>query len=762
MKRITTVWLVLMMAMLFLAPAGLIYAQQSPTQPGQRGPALERGREVRQPDRDPARPTLRGRDGGLISGETETDVSVISGGEPGAAPRLAGTAEAFEAILLRDVTYGEVPDAGEGVVISLAGPMPVLDFLDALSLATGWSIAASAGVQPLVLQLWTKEVSPRQAVAVLKFNDIYYEYDDDTQFLFVMTLDEYLLREYGDLEEHEFSIRHADVMDVEIAVASLLSSRGRLIADPVSSKLLVMDTKDNLDRMERVIAGLDTRRVSRPFGLNHVDASSIMDSIGALLTEGGRLDVDPRSNTLIVTDRPERIERIAEAVHVLDQELDTRSWVLNYADPVEVAENLSLLVPEAMGRIVVNEAIHQITVTAVSYRLNEIDQRIKMWDEKRQQVQIEAYLATASRNILRDIGIRWSYATTIDGDPVAFQVGTVGTEDGDAGDGGLNLGTLVGAQRLSFLTDNFAAVIDTLDTSADATILAHPQITVQDGEEALFENTTQVPFASSTTTFGSTFGDQVNSNTSFEFIDVGTILRVTPRITSDQNVLLDIAAEDSSFVSVIIKANGLENTLPQKTQNKAETQVLVRSGQTIVLGGLRTSNFRDTVDRVPILGGLPIIGRAFRSTGKDHQDRELLIFLTPTIVDELTQPVAVKLAEFDDEVAATMRSDAKTSLGRIRDKMNGDKNEIRISIGGQGGLLAEGEAVSLEDLRVLLAGIERPRSKKVILRTHPAAPGGIALEILEISMERGFKIELDDVRLPIVPRVVESGADEGN
>ncbi len=753
--------MVLMTALLCVWIGGPTYAQQSPTRPGGRGPGLGGGQDVRRPVRDaerqyPVRPVRGGtsRGGGM-------NVSVVSGGDPGAAPRVVGAAKAFEPILMRDLRYGEVPEVDEAVVISLAGPMPVPDFLDALSLATGWNIAASLGVQPLVLQFWTKEVSPRQALAVLKFNDIYYEYDEDSQFLFVMTAHEYLEREYGDLEQHEFRIRHANIKDVQVAVTSLLSSRGRLIADSISSKILVMDTRDNLDHMERLIGELDAPRVSRSFALVHVDASVIMDSVGALLTEGGRMDVDPRSNTLIVTDRPERIERIAEIVHLLDHELEMQTWVLDYADPLEVADNLALLVPDAMGRIVVNEAIHQITVTATPHRLREIDRRIQGWDEKRRQVQIEAYLATAARNVLRDIGINWSYATTIDGDPIAFEVGTVGTED-DGGGGGLNLGALVGAQRLSFLTNNFAAVIDTLDSSADATILAHPQITVLDGEEALFENTTQVPFASSTTTFGNNFGDQINSNTRIEFIDVGTILRVTPRITSDENVLLDIAAEDSSFESVTIIANGQPNTLPQKTQNLAETKVLVRSGQTILLGGLRTSKYRDTLDRVPLLGGLPIIGRMFRSSGKDHQDRELLIFLTPTIVDELTQPVAVKLAEFDDEVAATMRSDAKTTLGRMRDKMNGEKNEITISIGQHGGLLAEGNAVSLEDLRLMLMDIKRPRSKKVILRTHPSAPAGLSMEILEIAMERGFKIEFDDARLPIVPRVVETGPGEGN
>ena len=755
-------------------------------------------------------------------------------------------------------------------------------------MATGWNIAASTDVQRSVLQFWTKEVTPRQAVAVLRFNDIYYEYDEDTQFLFVMTVDEYLQDEYGDLEEREFSIQHVDVMNVMTAISALLSPAGSLIANPESSTIWALDTQDKLVQRERGSAEIDALRITqrcvrihvdtsmimdsvaallteggrmtvdprnntlivtdrperieriaevvslldheldtRPFVLIHVDASMIVDSVEALMSEGGQMTVDPRSNTLIVTDRPERIERIAELVKLLDQELETRplvlihvdvsmivdsvaellteggrmtvdarsntlivtdrseridriaevvnlldleletrSWTIDYADPLEIATNVSLLVPEAMGDIVVNEAIHQITVTATPYRLNEIDQRIEGWDEKRRQVQIEAYLVTASRNVLRDVGINWSYETTSDGRPARAEAGTMGTAgtgDGDdTGDGGLNLGALAGGQRLSFISDNFAAVINTLETSADATILAHPRITVQDGVEAFFENTTQVPFASSTTTFGSNLNATVNSNTRIEFINVGTVLRVTPRITSDRNILLDIAAEDSSFESVIILSNGQENTLPQKTQNKAETQVLVGDRQTIVLGGLRTTNNRDTVARVPILGGLPIIGWAFRSTRKDHLDRELLIFLTPTIVDEGTHPEAIRLAEFDEELAGTMRSDAKTTLGRLNDKLNRGKKEITISIGQSGGLLAEGEAIDLEDLRTMLGEIKRPRSKKIILRAHPRAPLSIAMEITEIAMERGIKIELDNMRIPFVPRLPQAAADDAN
>jgi type II secretory pathway component GspD/PulD (secretin) len=530
-------------------------------------------------------------------------------------------------------------------------------------------------------------------------------------------------------------------------LTALLSAKGRLIADPVSSKLIVHDTQDNIASMRRALAEIDAPQETRAYGLEHVDADALAQTVEALLTEAGRLSVDPRSNTLVVQDRPERLDRIAEIVTLLDQQLETRSWILDYADPVEVANNVAALVPEAMGTIVVNEAIHQITVTATPYRLNDIDRRVNAWDEKRRQVQIEAYLATASRNIIRDLAINWAYAASISGNPLTMTVGSLvdlpGEDDDSAGGAG---------SALTFSGDRLDTVINVLNTSNDATILAHPRITVQDGEEASFENTTNVPFASSTTVFN-TNANFANSNTQIDFIEVGTVLRVTPRISTEDNILLQLEAEDSTFVSVEIFANGEVNTLPQKTQNRAETQVLVHNEETIVLGGLRTSNLSDTVDRVPILGELPIIGRAFRSTGKNHQDRELLIFLTPTIVGESTQPETVRLARVEDSIAGTLRQDAKTTLGRIAHKIDQGGSEFTVSIGQSGGLLAEGEPITLDGLRSVVAELPDPATKTMLLREHPRAPKEVVAQVSDIGKERGLKVEFDERRFPFVPRL---------
>lgn len=731
-----------------------VLAQQTPTRPGQRGPTLqtdEPGRlgVSRETGPSAVRPTGRVSTGGEVEVVSGTTVAVP-------VSRVVAPQEAFEPLLTRTVEYGPVPETDEQATISLTGQMSTSEFLDALSIATGWNIASSPALRgegAPALEFWTKEVSPKQALAVLRFNDIYYEFDEDADFLFVMTVEEHLERAYGEPVQEEFVIRHADLESVEVVLQSLLSPVGRLIADPSTSKFIVYDTQDNLDYMRRIVNGLDTPRDTRAYQLVNADADALSPSVEALLTEAGQLNVDARSNTLVVTDRPSRLERIADVIALLDQELETRSWVLDYADPVAIGEYVAEIVPEAMGSIVVNEAIHQITVTATPFRLNQIDERIRAWDEKRRQVQIEAYLATATRDIMRELGINWSYSTTINGDPFSIAVGTLtadaGGTDGGDGDGG-DSPTNVSGTTIDFDSDRLRTVINTLDTSSDAAILAHPRITVQDGEEAIFENTTRVPFASSTTTFNNNSA-VVNTNTQIDFIDVGTILRVLPRITSEDSILLTIDAEDSTFVEREIFANGELNTLPQKTQNRAQTQVLVQHEETIVLGGLRTTNFRDNVDRVPILGDIPLIGRAFRSTVKDHQDRELLIFLTPTLVGTRTVPEALKLAVFEAEMGETMRSDAKTAFGRIADKLSRGENEFSVSVGQTGGLLADGKPTDIEALELQLREMDHPESKTVIIREHPRAPQSIAADVAEIAMELGMDVDFDARRFPFVP-----------
>ncbi len=743
----------------------------------------------------------------------------------------------YEPIQNKPILYGEVPDVGEPITVT--GPMTIDEFLETISYATEWDILVSQEAQKIALQFWIAEATPKRALEILKFHDVYYEFDPEAQYLYVMTTQEYLDKEYGaveheeftaqyvdvtylesmisslssskgriitdprtthiyvwdtkdnldkmretvreidvPLERAEFSVQHADIADIESIISSLLSPTGTLITDPRTGKIIVWDIPDSLNRMRQTLGKLDVPLESRVFKLRHVDASVLVESIEILLTERGLIQVDPRFNTLIVSDLPTRQSLIAQMIETLDKELETRTWVIKYGDPDIIAEEVEVLLPEDMGIITVNEDIHQITITALPERLDEIDKLIKTWDIKRKQVQIEAYLLTASSDIARRLGIDWAYFDSSGDAPFSIATGAAVpnyTAPGTGSGQRFQLGQLPRAIPLrnwvtgdpitdingnalieGFAENRISAVIDYLDDKGVVNVLSHPRVTVQDGAEAMFQRTSMVPYVTSTT-YG--YSGQYSQgedryyrpSNRIEFIEVGTILSVVPRIAEDGNILLDIGAEESTYQMREVVGASETSTVPEKMQNRAETQVLVHDSQTIVIGGLRTDNIMDSVQRVPFLGDIPLLGRVFRNSKKEHRNQELLVFITTSLVDEYTCPETERLAKVEETIGQTARHDQKNIWKRTGDEFLRGKNEIGISIGQSGHIHSGGAPATLEKLREKFFALSLPQNTTVVVREHPRAPSHVAREVTEIALEAGLKVEFDDRLIPFVP-----------
>lgn len=772
-----------------------------------------------------------------------------AGGGAAGAVRSLGGEKGFDPVKQREVEYGEVPDEGE--VLSINGPMPVGEFLEMLVTTTSWNVLVTKEAKATNLEFWLTETKPKDALEILRFHDIFYEYNKDTHYLYVMTKQEHLDREFGKLQECEFSVQSADVDYIESALASLLSPKGRVITDTRTRHIFVWDTADNIDKMKKTVAELDVPLVDmefevrnadvsdiealldsilspsgsvvvdprtgkilvkdvkekvdeirsavakfdmplepRIFEMKHIEADALTDSVSELLTERGTAQVDPRTNSLIVTDIPSRQEQIAQVIAALDKKLETRTWVLNFVEPEDIAERIETLVPEEMGDIVVDEMVHQVTVTALPERLNEIDELIKAWDIKRRQVQIEAYLVAVSNNFERSLNAQWTYFDSSGNTPQAYRINGGAVPDYTKLTGAITLGQLPYAEPLrswfsgdviedingETIIDKFggsrvAAVLNYLNSRGEATVLSSPRVMVQDGEEAAFRSGRQVPYVTSTTYsqgYSSYYNQNQNQNQTnpyyyggygyqpynrIEFLEVGTTLRVLPRITDEASILLDIIAEDSDATLTKILSNGQENTVPEKTENKAETQVRVRDGQTIVIGGLRKANSSDSVSKsLPILGDIPIIGNLFKNPSHTAKNNTLMVFMTSTIVGDETQPEADRLAQIDESFARKLRDAQKTDVGRALDRVSRGKNEIGVSIGQSGDMYSEGQRVTMEDLRTRFQALQVPSATKVIIRRHPAAPDKVVTELTEVILETELKFEFDDVIAPFVPK----------
>lgn len=812
---------------------------------GGRGAAAAPGAAGTTPPGAPGLPSMPGAATGPIS---PGGIGPGVGGGPATAVNVMGQGT-YEPAFEHDVEYPDVPDAGAENLLTEEGPMTVIEFLSLIHLATDWNIISTEEANKVNLNFYIVETTPKQALKILEKHKIYYEWDDANKYLYVMTENEHLAEMYAEvspqptefpvkfadvtyvesllssllsqvgrivtdqrtnliyvwdtpdnlaqmektfaavdvpLQKREFTVQFADLADIESTVSSLLSPNGSLLSDPRTGQLFVWDNPAVLDKAAETVARLDVPVQPVTYEIKYVNAEDMTDSLEPLLSERGLIQVDPRYNTLVVTDLPNRQERIGELIATLDRELETKTWVINYADLDFVADQIEAYVPSEMGEIVVNDLVHQVTVTGLPERLAKIDELIKVWDVKRRQVMIEAFLVDVGESAARDFNIRWSYFDDSNGSPVAINSPTGGFPGVNQdiitvgqlpysiplyGDLQLNDAGEITRPVLEDISGNtlidryagnkLAVALSYLDKTTDTTLLAAPRVTVQDGEEAIFENAERVPYASSSTSYGGGYygGYGGYGYSQVEFIDVGIILRVKPVITENGDILLDIAAEDSSAELVEIETFQPSGTdtgttsrkAPQVKARNVETQMRVNSGDTVVLGGLRQSKALEDVDRVPVLGDIPLLGRLFKYPSKESASSTLMMFLTPTIVDEGTFPESEILSKADRKIAESHRHNRKDFFGRMEDRISKGQNEIGVSVGQGGHIHSEGQRVTLDELRDALFKVKEPKTVILVIRKHPRAPEDVVSKITEMAMEADVKFEFDAAIMPIVP-----------
>jgi len=198
------------------------------------------------------------------------------------------------------------------------------------------------------------------------------------------------------------------------------------------------------------------------------------------------------------------------------------------------------------------------------------------------------------------------------------------------------------------------AVLSFLNTEAESRTLATPRVVTLDNQETKLEVTEAVPIFNATDAIGQA-GTAVSS-TMPEYTNVGTILVVTPRITGT-NVSMKIRPEISKVARVVEKVvAGKVNQADVFATSKIETQVLVPSGNTLVMGGLISDSEQKAYTKVPFLGDVPVFGWAFRHESKERQKSNLIIFLTPTIIESedfqpyRTQYLNTRMPEHNDEM----------------------------------------------------------------------------------------------------------------
>jgi len=275
-----------------------------------------------------------------------------------------------------------------------------------------------------------------------------------------------------------------------------------------------------------------------------------------------------------------------------------------------------------------------ISVRESTGKLEEIRRLVATWDVPVRQVSIEARIVRAQTNVAENLGVRWGGAGyDVSGDNV-FSVGGSQAASGEARDaagGGTGNITFPGALAVdlgvsgdgasSFAvgwgSDNFLVDLElsALETDGQAEIVSQPRVVTADRQTASIKSGEEIPYQKAAS----------SGATSVSFKEAVLSLEVTPQITPDDKIIMDLRVNQDS--------RGEETAgVPAINTNEVKTQVLVGNGETVVLGGIFQSEVTTQTTKTPFLGDIPYLGRLFKRTSHINERSELLIFITPKII----------------------------------------------------------------------------------------------------------------------------------
>lgn len=442
----------------------------------------------------------------------------------------------------------------------------------------------------------------------------------------------------------------AEIYDVSIATGKLPDTRVTVRLRGVGAREafesvgvaagLVVSQRGNVLRIApRAAENLASRIVPGPFpagtedGLDGLDAAGVevrRIGDGAILLAGPESGVKAASETLGGARRRGLVERV---------------FPLGAAPGEETLKTVLPLLEAGLENATYEATGHQLTVSALPATLTRLEALLAELTRTPAQYEIEVRVVEVSRTALRQMGSQGSFGLDIRGGvlstsfpfdtltearrflPSPSDLAALGRLGGGGGSGesgsfqdsGFRFGRIDGR--------GIGLLIQMLEQSGEARVMASPKVTALDNREARISmvTTLRIPTFTQNQAFATT------TVTGIEKIDVGTTLEVRPRRSEGGQILLSVAPEVSELEPEVRMFNqsGLTQGLPVVTRRRTETEVILFSGETLVIGGLITERETKTQGKTPGLGSIPMLGRLFRLEGKNTEGSELLVFVTP-------------------------------------------------------------------------------------------------------------------------------------
>ncbi|OXX37826.1 fimbrial protein [Vibrio sp. V09_P4A23P171] len=355
------------------------------------------------------------------------------------------------------------------------------------------------------------------------------------------------------------------------------------------------------------------------------------------------LDKRVDGNVILVAPKEEldlREKQQLEKARLAEELGDLRSEIIkiNFAKASDIAQMIggegAVSMLSERGSISIDERTNSLLIRELAENIVVIRQIIESLDIPVKQVQIEARIVTVNEGNLDELGVRWGFTST-NGNNTAggsiesnlFQVGKLG-ESTLPVDDFLNVNLAATSANASSIAFQVAKLgsdmlldleLSALQRESKAEIISSPRLITTNKKPAYIEQGTEIPYLESSS----------SGATTVAFKKAVLSLKVTPQITPDNRLVLDLSVTQDRPGDIVKTGTG--EAVAINTQ-RIGTQVLVNNGETVVLGGIFQHSVNNTVDKVPLLGDLPLLGALFRRSYEQVGKSELLIFVTPKVV----------------------------------------------------------------------------------------------------------------------------------
>jgi len=431
--------------------------------------------------------------------------------------------------------------------------------------------------------------------------------------------------------------------------------------------LVVTDVYSNILRLLEIVKAIDVTGIGQEISvipLEFADVQKLVSVLDTIFRQSKNLKrtgiqktvkfvADDRTNTIVVLASEVDTQRINDLIKLLDKEVPRgeekiRVYYLENATAEELAKVLQSLavkqgsvdkgkkttpIVSEKVKITADKATNSLIIMAEKDDYLVLEEIIKKLDIPRTMVYIESLIMEVNVEKAFDLGIEWRVGEEVNiknSDGVV--VGGFSGSNQFPNTNGLASGTMPPGFSLGVFTQpleiagitfpNLAAIVQAYKKDKDVHILSTPQILTMDNEEAIITVGKNVPYQTRSTAEGG-----FETYSSFEYRDVGISLKITPHISKDRMVRLDIE-------QVLTKLESTTDDRPTTLKRTIDTTVIVKDKSTVVIGGLIDDSFTNTEFKVPCLGDIPLVRHLFKSISKSGEKTNLFVFLTPKVIGD--------------------------------------------------------------------------------------------------------------------------------